>query len=95
MAEAPLEGPLPLESDIYLHLHPNLVLLSHSVLYFSCGVFQLSGAAMDGIIIGASKVVHFEANMGALAEGPLPSAVVDAIENAWNSCRVDCPLYFR
>ena len=37
----------------------------------------------DGIIIGASKMEHFSANVSALDEGKLPDSVVQAYEKAW------------
>ena len=37
----------------------------------------------DAIIIGASKMQHFSANVSALDEGKLPESVVQAYEKAW------------
>ena len=55
----------------------------------------LSGARGDAIIIGASKVEHFDANMSALAAGPLPQEVVDAYDKGWELCRPVAPAYSR
>ena len=37
----------------------------------------------DAIIIGASKMNHFSANVSALDEGKLPDSVIQAYEKAW------------
>ena len=37
----------------------------------------------DAIIIGASKIQHFSANVNALDHGELPDYVVKAYEEAW------------
>ncbi|WP_050993620.1 aldo/keto reductase [Streptomyces violaceusniger] len=43
---------------------------------------QLRGEAGDGIILGASSPAHLTQNLAAVAEGPLPAAVVGAIDDA-------------
>ncbi len=48
----------------------------------------------DAVIIGASKAEHLRQNIAAAQEGPLPPAVVEAFDRAWEICRVDCPEYF-
>jgi len=58
----------------------------HSALRAACG---------DGLIIGASKVGHFEANLAAAQEGPLSDAIVAAMDAAWEQSKGDCPGYFR
>ena len=55
----------------------------------------LSSAYGDGIIIGASKIHHFEANMAALSQGPLPDTVVKAYDEAWELCRPIAPAFSR
>lgn len=49
----------------------------------------------DGIIIGASKVVHYNANMKSLSEGPLPEYLVHAFDEAAQRCADVCPAYQR
>jgi aflatoxin B1 aldehyde reductase len=55
----------------------------------------LSGEFNDGLIIGASSMNHFEANLACAHEGPLPKSIVDAFDNAWTITKADCPSYFR
>ncbi|KAG5176149.1 aldo-keto reductase family 7, member A2 [Tribonema minus] len=49
----------------------------------------------DGVIIGGSSVEQVAQNAAACAEGPLPSDVVAALDDAWLAARGNCPLYFR
>ncbi len=51
--------------------------------------------AGDGIIIGASKLDHMEANHLACEGESLPEEVAGAFESAWQAARPDCPKYFR
>ncbi|KAF9977500.1 hypothetical protein BGZ75_010291 [Mortierella antarctica] len=51
--------------------------------------------AKDGIIIGASSLRHLEDNLKDLAKGPLPQAMVDAFDRAWEKVRATSPSYFR
>lgn len=51
--------------------------------------------AKDGIIIGASSLHQFEDNLKDLAKGPLPQAMLDAFDHAWEKVRVTSPPYFR
>ena len=55
----------------------------------------LDGAKGDAVIIGASKVGHFEENMKALAKGPLPEEIVSAFNNGWEVCREVAPMFSR
>ena len=41
----------------------------------------------DGIIIGASRTKHIEANMVDLEKGPLPEDVVKALDEGWERVR--------
>eukprot|EP00980_Cylindrotheca_fusiformis_P016735 scaffold5039_cov119-Cylindrotheca_fusiformis.AAC.2 len=50
---------------------------------------------LDGIIIGASKTTHYNSNMQALSEGPLPEKVVQAFDEAAKMCESVCPDYAR
>ncbi len=56
---------------------------------------EMSGAAGDATIIGASRIEHAEANLAACAAGPLPDEVLAAFDAAWEITRPDCPKYFR
>ena len=49
----------------------------------------------DGIIIGASKISHFDANMSSLLQGPLPAHVVQAFDDAAAIANDVCPSYER
>ncbi len=57
----------------------------HSALDEKCG---------DAIIIGASKYAQLAENLAALEKGPLPAALVEAFETAWQNCLADSPEYF-
>uniref|UniRef100_A0A6A7G8S2 Aflatoxin B1 aldehyde reductase member 4 n=1 Tax=Hirondellea gigas TaxID=1518452 RepID=A0A6A7G8S2_9CRUS len=60
--------------------------LHHSALKSSCG---------DGLILGASKKHHLEANLKAIHGGPLPEDVVATFDNLWTVAAHHCPTYFR
>ena len=45
----------------------------------------------DGIILGASKISQFEANMEDLSHGPLPAEVVEVFERIWKSAKQEAP----
>lgn len=49
----------------------------------------------DGIIIGGSRVEHFQSNVDALNGEPLHEDVVKAFENAWDRIKSDYPKYHR
>ena len=55
----------------------------------------LSGEHGDGVIIGASKLEYFDANMNALAKGPLPEGMVAAYDEGWTLCREIAPEFQR
>jgi aflatoxin B1 aldehyde reductase len=55
----------------------------------------LSGAAGDGVTLGATRVDHLTANLAGYGGGPLPKEVVAAFERAWQAARPECPQYFR
>ena len=55
---------------------------------------MLSGERGDAILIGASKLHHLQQNMATVQAGPLPEAVVQAFEKAWEITRGDSPEYF-
>lgn len=49
----------------------------------------------DGIILGASKNEHLEANNRAVNGDPLHEDVVKAFDDAWQLIKSDCPKYNR
>eukprot|EP00164_Ancoracysta_twista_P005638 GFYU01007731.1.p1 GENE.GFYU01007731.1~~GFYU01007731.1.p1 ORF type:complete len:373 (+),score=103.99 GFYU01007731.1:34-1152(+) len=57
---------------------------------------KLSTELNDGVIIGASNMDHLKANLKALKNSkPLPESIVTAFNEAWKSCKHDCPSYER
>jgi len=56
---------------------------------------QLKGECGDRLIIGASKIGHFTANMAALKQGPLPEEVVKAFGEAWEKAKAVSPAWSR
>lgn len=48
----------------------------------------------DAILIGASKLDHLKQNVEVLNAGPLPEAVVEAFNAAWDISKADSPEYF-
>jgi aflatoxin B1 aldehyde reductase len=56
---------------------------------------RLRGEAGDGIILGASSPAHLTENLAAVAEGPLPAAVVSAIDAAAEIARPSWPEISR
>ncbi|WP_228282660.1 aldo/keto reductase [Brevibacterium atlanticum] len=56
----------------------------------------VAGAAgIDSLLLGASRVSQLEANIAAIAKGPLPADVLSAIDDATASVRGSQPLYNR
>ncbi|KAG0200454.1 hypothetical protein BGX28_006477, partial [Mortierella sp. GBA30] len=51
--------------------------------------------AKDGILIGASSVHHLEANLADFEKGPLPQAMIDAFDAAWQHVMPTSQYYFR
>eukprot|EP00746_Dinoflagellata_sp_MGD_P040999 gnl/MRDRNA2_/MRDRNA2_199015_c0_seq1.p1 gnl/MRDRNA2_/MRDRNA2_199015_c0~~gnl/MRDRNA2_/MRDRNA2_199015_c0_seq1.p1 ORF type:complete len:258 (-),score=46.49 gnl/MRDRNA2_/MRDRNA2_199015_c0_seq1:366-1139(-) len=49
----------------------------------------------DGVIVGASRTEHIEANLSSWKRGPLPVAVVEACDKAWGMAVPACESYFR
>ena len=47
------------------------------------------------VIVGASSMTHFEQNITALTQGPLPVALVAAFDDGWEQVRPACIKYFR
>ena len=56
---------------------------------------KLSAAHGDGIIIGASSLEHFYANMDALEKGPLSQDMLDAFDKGWALCKPIVAPYAR
>ena len=55
----------------------------------------LNNQSGDAIILGASSMLHFESNLQALNEDPLPEAVVETLDTGWEAARPGCIKYFR
>ncbi|KAF9275951.1 hypothetical protein BGZ68_010358 [Mortierella alpina] len=51
--------------------------------------------AKDGILIGASSMRHLEENLVDLEKGPLPQAMVDAFDEAWEHVKAASAHYVR
>ncbi len=51
--------------------------------------------AKDGILIGASSMRHLEENLVDLEKGPLPQAMVDAFDEAWEHVKAASAYYVR
>jgi len=49
----------------------------------------------DGVIIGASNLKHLKDNLEDSEKGPLPSSILEALDNAWLSIGGSCPSYWR
>jgi aflatoxin B1 aldehyde reductase len=56
---------------------------------------QLRGEAGDGILLGASSPAHLSQNLAAVTEGPLPTAVVSAINDAAEIARPNWAEIYR
>lgn len=56
---------------------------------------QLSAETEDAVILGVSKKEHLLKNCASQKDGPLPNAVLQAMDAAWELCRLDAPEYFR
>ena len=55
---------------------------------------QLNAERNDGIIIGASSLEHLRHNLTAVTEGPLPTEVLAAIDDAALKAQPKWPPYF-
>jgi len=51
----------------------------------------LDGSYNDGVILGASSVRHLQANLESVSAGPLPEAIVSAMEEAGEATRAGWP----
>ena len=49
----------------------------------------------DGILLGASRQEQMEQNLNAASKGPLPEAIVAAMDEAWEMAKTDSPAYFK
>ena len=54
----------------------------------------LRGQYRDGAIVAASTLEQWETNLKSLS-GDLPAEIADAIDQAWEKVRLDCPSYFK
>jgi len=55
---------------------------------------QLNAEHNDGIIIGASSLEHLRHNLTAVTEGPLPTEVLAAIDDATLKAQPKWPPHF-
>lgn len=55
----------------------------------------LDAAMGDGILLGASNIVQMKQNMGSSQKGVLPHSVLNAMDDAWEIAKADCPAYFK
>ncbi|KAH8884359.1 aflatoxin B1 aldehyde reductase member 3 [Thozetella sp. PMI_491] len=49
----------------------------------------------DGIVMGVSSVGHLQSNLDDLEKGPLPDALLGAIDAVWSIAKVDAGDYFQ
>jgi len=56
---------------------------------------KLNGELEDGVILGPSKIEHFQPNIDATKQGPLAQGAVEAFEEAWRGIKSKCPVYYR
>lgn len=49
----------------------------------------------DGILIGASSLAQLESNLGDLEKGPLPEAVLAAVDEAWSITKPEAAPYWH
>ncbi|KAK3331838.1 NADP-dependent oxidoreductase domain-containing protein [Cercophora scortea] len=49
----------------------------------------------DGVIIGISRLEHLESNLDDLEKGPLPAAVVEALDYAWKVAMPEASPYWH
>ena len=54
-----------------------------------------NGRPEHGVILGASTQSHFNQNLQATTEPPLPATLVDAFDKGWDHVRPACIKYFR
>jgi aflatoxin B1 aldehyde reductase len=47
----------------------------------------------DAVILGASKTQHLESNLESIKKGPLPSDLVELLEEIWKEIKPDAPVY--
>ena len=71
------------------------VSMSAAAICWMCHHSNLDAAAGDAVILGASTQEQLAANLDACRAGPLDEALVQAFDDAWETCRSDCPPYFR
>jgi aryl-alcohol dehydrogenase-like predicted oxidoreductase len=50
---------------------------------------------VDCVILGASKVEQLEQNLNVIDEGPLPTEVIEGLNEVWMDLRGPTPAYNR
>lgn len=53
------------------------------------------GSQSHGLILGASSISHLQQNLDACKQDALPQAIVDALDEGWETVRPSCIKYFR
>ena len=71
------------------------VSMSAAAIAWMCHHGDLDAAAGDAVILGASTLEQLATNLDACRAGPLDKTLLQAIDEAWETCRPDCPPYFR
>ena len=61
------------------------------LMHHSC----LSNSNYDGIIVGASQPEQLHDNINAYNQDRLPGAIVDSLDQGWQTVRPNCIKYFR
>jgi len=56
---------------------------------------DITNNADHAIILGASSTEHLKQNLAACEQGPLPDAVLQALDDGWQQVRPVCIKYFR
>ena len=57
---------------------------------------KMTDGGRDGLVFGVSSLEQLQSNLQILQEGPLPDAVVKALDEAWEKItKASCPSYWR
>jgi aflatoxin B1 aldehyde reductase len=68
--------------------------MTHVALLWLLNQSLLKGQYRDGVILAASNLEQWETNLRNLS-GELPQKITEAIDQAWEKARPECPRYFR
>ena len=56
---------------------------------------MMSAEKGDGVILGASKLIHFKENIEWMGAGRLPEELLEILDSGWEKIRPNCFKYFR